>query len=81
MAGYAATNWYGLLAPAKTPTAVLNRINRDMSAALKSPDVIEALTSRGIDATPSSPAEFSAFIRAETVKWAKVVQAAGIKPE
>ena len=79
--GYAATNWYGLLAPAKTPPAVIDRINREMTAALKAPEVVEGLRSRGIDSAPNSPAEFSAFIRAEAVKWRPVVMQSGIKPD
>ena len=79
--GYAATNWYGLLAPAKTPAAVIDRINREMTAALKAPEVTEALKSRGIDAAPNSPAEFAAFIRAETSKWRPIVLQSGIKPD
>lgn len=79
--GYAATNWYGLLAPAKTPAAVIERINRELTAALKSPDVAEGLKTRGIDATPDSPAEFAAFIRAETVKWRPILQQSGIKAD
>ena len=79
--GYAATNWYGLLAPAKTPPAVIDRINREMTAALKAPEVVEGLRSRGIDSAPNSPAEFSAFIRAEAVKWRPVVLQSGIKPD
>ena len=58
-----------------------DRINRDMTAALKSPDVIENLKARGIDAAPNSPAEFGAFIRAESVKWRPIVQQSGIKPD
>lgn len=79
--GYGATNWYGLLAPPKTPKPVIDRINREMTAALKAPDVIENLKSRGIDATPDSPAEFAAFIRAEERKWTPIIKQAGIKPE
>lgn len=79
--GYAATNWYGLLAPAKTPTAIIDRINREMVAALTAPGVVEGLKSRGIDAAPSSPAEFAAFIRAENAKWIKIIKQSGIKGE
>jgi len=79
--GYAATNWYGLLAPAKTPPAIIDRINREMTAALRAPEVVEGLKSRGIDSAPNSPAEFSAFIRAEAVKWRPVVMQSGIKPD
>ena len=81
VAGYAATNWYGLLAPAKTPAAVIDRINREMTAALKAPEVVEGLKARGIDATPGSPAEFAAFIRSETVKWRPLLLQSGIKPD
>ena len=79
--GYAATNWYGLLAPARTPVAVINRINREMTAALKAPEVAEALKSRGIDAAPNSPAEFAAFIHAESAKWRPIVLQSGIKSD
>jgi tripartite-type tricarboxylate transporter receptor subunit TctC len=79
--GYAATNWYGLLAAARTPLAIINRINREMIAALKAPEVSEALKSRGIDPAPSSPAEFATFIRAENAKWGPLIRQSGIKPE
>jgi tripartite-type tricarboxylate transporter receptor subunit TctC len=79
--GYAATNWYGLLAPAKTPKPVIDRLNKEMVAALTAPDVAESLKSRGIDATPSSPAQFAAFIRAENSKWSQVIKQSGIKGE
>jgi tripartite-type tricarboxylate transporter receptor subunit TctC len=79
--GYAATNWYGLLAPPKTPKPVIDRINREMTAALKAPEVSDGLKARGIDATPSSPAEFAAFIRAEDRKWTPIISQAGIKPD
>ncbi len=79
--GYAATNWYGLLAPPRTPKPIIDRINREMTAALNAADVIDNLKSRGIDATPNSPAEFLAFIRAEDRKWTPIIKQAGIKPE
>lgn len=79
--GYAATNWYGLLAPPKTPKAVIDRINREMTAALKAPEVSDALKSRGIDPAASSPADFAAFIKAEDAKWSKVIRQSGIKAE
>jgi tripartite-type tricarboxylate transporter receptor subunit TctC len=79
--GYAATNWYGLLAPPKTPKPVIDRINREMTAALNAPDVIDNLKSRGIDSTPTSAADFATFIRAEDRKWTPIIKQAGIKPE
>jgi tripartite-type tricarboxylate transporter receptor subunit TctC len=79
--GYAATNWYGLFAPAKTPAAIIDRLNREMIAALTAPDVAQGLKSRGIDAVPSSPAQFAAFIKAENAKWLPVIRQSGMKPE
>ena len=79
--GYAATNWYGLLAPGKTPKPVIDRLNHEMVAALKTREVAEGLKSRGIDAAPSSPAEFAAYIRGENTKWSKVIKQSGIKGE
>jgi tripartite-type tricarboxylate transporter receptor subunit TctC len=78
--GYTATNWYGLIAPAKTPRAVVERINRDLVAALRSPEVVKQLNARGIDATPTSPAEYAKFIRVETDKWVPVIRKANIQP-
>lgn len=77
--GYAATNWYGLLAPAKTPQQIIERLNRDLVAALKSPDVIQQLKNNGIDAAPSTPSEFTRFILAEEKKWLPIIQKANIK--
>src|SRR4029079_19226277 len=62
--GYAAVNWYGLLAPAKTPPAVVARINKELVAALNAPEVVQQLRNRGIYATPTSPEVFRNFIHA-----------------
>ncbi|MDP2240083.1 MAG: tripartite tricarboxylate transporter substrate binding protein [Burkholderiales bacterium] len=77
--GYAATNWYGLLAPARTPKPVIDRFNKELVAALKSPDVIQQLKDRGIDATPGSPAEFTKFVREEEKKWVPIIKRSNIK--
>ncbi len=79
--GYAATNWYGLFAPARTPKAVVDRLNREMVAALKAPDVADGLKSRGIEAAPSTPEQFAAFIKSENAKWLPVIRQSGMKPE
>lgn len=79
--GYAAANWYGLFAPSKTPKPVVDRLYQEMVAALKAPDVAEQLKQRGIDAVPSSPDEFAAFIRAENTKWLPVIKQSGMKAE
>jgi len=77
--GYAATNWYGLLAPARTPKAVIDRFNKELVAALKSPDVVQQLKDRGIDASPGSPAEFTKFVRDEEKKWVPIIKRSNIK--
>ena len=79
--GYAATNWYGLLAPAGTPQNIVDRHNREIVAALKAPDVVQQLKDQGIDAAPSSPAEFTRFIAAEEKKWVPIIRKSNIKVE
>jgi tripartite-type tricarboxylate transporter receptor subunit TctC len=77
--GFEANNWYGIVVPAKTPRAIINRLNKDVAAALTSPDVKELLFKQGLDAAPDTPEEFGAYIKSELAKWAKVVKAAGLK--
>lgn len=79
--GYLATNWYGLLAPGKTPAPVLARLNRDFVAALKAPDVVKQLKDRGIDAAPSTAAEYLGFVQSEQKRWGPIIKAANIKAE
>ena len=80
--GYARVDgsvWYGLLAPAGTPTSVIAKLNAESRRVLAMPDVKEKLTRAGIDAAGGSPEEFGRFIRAELDKWGPVVKAAGVK--
>jgi tripartite-type tricarboxylate transporter receptor subunit TctC len=77
--GYVATNWYGYVAPAATPRAIIERLHKETVAILNLPDVKETLLNRGIDAVPSSPEQFAAHIRKETDKWTKVIREAGLK--
>ncbi|HEY9447655.1 MAG TPA: tripartite tricarboxylate transporter substrate binding protein [Burkholderiales bacterium] len=79
--GYAAENWYGLLAPAKTPKPVIDRLNKDLVAALKAPDVVQQLKARGIDAAPGTPQDFAGYIRAEDKKWVPLIKKSNIKDE
>ena len=79
--GYEVTAWYGVSAPAKTPPAVVERLNSEMLRALKLPDVREQLKSQGADPVGSTPAQYTAFMQNEISKWAKVIAAAGIKGE
>jgi tripartite-type tricarboxylate transporter receptor subunit TctC len=79
--GYEANNWYGLLAPAKTPPAIIERLNREVVKVLNMPNVKEQLFRSGLDASPSTPKEFGAYIKSEMAKWSKVVKASGAKAE
>ncbi len=81
LAGYRATGWYGLLAPAKTPTDVITRLHNEASQVLKSKDVVEKFATMGSEAVGNTPTEFAEFIRSEADKWGKVVRAAGMKPD
>ena len=78
--GYAAVNWYGLHAPAKTPPHVIERLNKELVAVLKSPDIVQQLKDRGIEATPSSPADYAKFMRDEEAKWLPVIRKSNIRP-
>jgi len=77
VAGYDATIWQGILAPAGTPAAIINRLNRDIVTLLGMSEVKEQFKKQGADTSPSSPEEFGAYIRSEIPKWAKVVKASG----
>jgi len=76
---YNVTGWYGLYAPAGTPAGIVRRLYAGTKRALNSPDVKEKLAKTGNEVVASSPEEFTAFLRAETAKWAKVIRDSGIK--
>jgi tripartite-type tricarboxylate transporter receptor subunit TctC len=75
-----AENWYGMVAPAGTPPAIVAKINKAAVEALRTPEVKEKLAAQGAVLIGDKPDEFAAFIRSEIDKWAKVANAAGIKP-
>lgn len=79
--GYESAAWYGLVAPAGTPREVVARLYKETVAILNAPDVRERFARDGTEVVAGTPEEFDAYIRAEIVKWAKVVKSAGIKPE
>ena len=79
--GFTNTTWYGLLAPAGTPKAIVNRINAEMRKAVKSPEFIKHLELIGLEPASSSPEEFHAMIRDELKRWTKVIKDAGITAE
>ena len=79
--GYEAVQWFGVLAPAGTPRAVITRLHAEIAKVLQQADIRDRLSKDGAEPVASTPEEFAAFIKAETAKWAKVVRDAGIKPE
>lgn len=79
--GYAASGWYGLLAPAKTAPEIVARLEAEAIKATRAPEVAERLTASGAEPLGSTAAEFAALIRSEIEKWARVVKATGMKTE
>lgn len=79
--GYDASNWYGFLVPKTTPQEVIDRLNKAVNYALGRPEVVQALLNMGMDPTPTSPAEFQAFLDADFARWSELVKALGLKPE
>ena len=79
--GYEAASWYALLAPANTPPAVLDLLNREVVQILRADDVRERLGAQGLETTGSSRQELAARVSQDLVKWQRVVKAAGIKVE
>src|SRR5438477_3931184 len=78
--GYVVTTWYGIFAPAGTPTAIVNRLHAEMVKAMQTPDVRAKLEGIGADGSVSrSPEEFAALVRADTVRYAKIVKDIGIR--
>ena len=76
---YVATTWNGILAPANTPRAIVDRLNKAFVEAIKSREVIEAFEKIGQEPLTSTPEEFSAFLKAESAKWARVIDKAHIQ--
>jgi len=79
--GYEAAGWYGIVAPKGTPPAVVDKLNRQVNAALADAATRKRFTDLGCNVFTGSPADFEKFIRAEIDKWAKVVKFAGIKAD
>jgi tripartite-type tricarboxylate transporter receptor subunit TctC len=79
LAGYSAYVWLGLLAPRGTPAPVVERLNRELKAALATPEVRGYFTEAGIEPLGTTPAEFDAFFRDERDRWARVVKDTGAK--
>lgn len=79
--GYEITPWSGYVVPKKTPEAIVRRLNAEINKALFSPSVSERLMAMGSTPIGGTPEAFEAHMRREMAKWAKVLRAAGVKPE
>jgi tripartite-type tricarboxylate transporter receptor subunit TctC len=77
--GYDVSVWYGVLAPAGTPAPVITRLHSELTKIIQLADIRERWATLGAEPLQSTPAEFAAFLKADVVKWAKVVRAAGVK--
>jgi tripartite-type tricarboxylate transporter receptor subunit TctC len=78
---FSIATWFGLLGPAGMPADLVARIQRDVARVLATPDIRNRLVDLGVDIVANSPEEFSAYLRTEIVRYAKVIKDAGIKPE
>jgi tripartite-type tricarboxylate transporter receptor subunit TctC len=79
--GFDVDLWYAMLAPAKTPREVTEKLNAELHQILNVPTVRDKLSGQGLQATPSTPEQYSALLRSDIDKWAKVIKAAGIRAE
>jgi tripartite-type tricarboxylate transporter receptor subunit TctC len=75
--GYNVTSWYGLFAPSGTPAPIIDKLNAEVAALLKAPDVDKRLAAMGAEAAPTTPEEFGRIVRSEIARWAPVVKASG----
>jgi tripartite-type tricarboxylate transporter receptor subunit TctC len=79
--GYETDNWYGVVAPAKTPRAIVNRLNTELTRALLAADIKEALLKQGLEVAPGTPEAFGKYMRSEYYKWGKLIREAGIQAQ
>jgi len=79
--GYSGGTWYGVLCPAGTPADIVARVSTEVRKGLVAAEVKAAFAAQGIEPAGNSPAEFGAFMRDESAKWAKVIREAGIKAQ
>jgi tripartite-type tricarboxylate transporter receptor subunit TctC len=78
--GFELNSWYGYMAPAGTPKAIVNRMYQEVAAAVKKPDIVEWMKQNGLDPVASTPEEYGAHIRTELVKYAKALKDAKVQP-
>lgn len=81
LANYEATSWFGVVAPAGTPPAIVARLHKDIAATLRSPAMMERFAKSGARLVGNTPEEFAAQIRAERAQWGEIIRTANIKAE
>ena len=79
--GYAVSLWYGIMAPAQTPNNIVNKLSEELRKAVAMPEMAEKMVAQGYENAICTPEEMDATVRADLIKWAKVVKSAGITPE
>jgi tripartite-type tricarboxylate transporter receptor subunit TctC len=79
--GYEVSPWFGVLVPARTPPALVTRLNSEIVKVLQSPAIRERFAAEGVEPVGNTPAQFAAYIRLELVKWGKVLEDAGIRAD
>jgi tripartite-type tricarboxylate transporter receptor subunit TctC len=79
--GYEVNPWFGVLLPARTPPALVSRLNGEILKVLQIPAMRERFAAEGFEAAGNTPAQFAAYIKTEQVKWAKVIKDAGIRAD
>jgi tripartite-type tricarboxylate transporter receptor subunit TctC len=79
--GFESYNWQGIIAPAGTPQPIIDRLNKELNAVLKDPEVAKAIEASGSQAAGGTPQEFADFIKSESAKWAQVIKEAKITPQ
>jgi tripartite-type tricarboxylate transporter receptor subunit TctC len=79
--GFDASLYYGLVAPAGTPRPIIDKLNKELQAALASNEVKKQLGLDGTEITPGTPEDYAAFIDKDEKKWSRLVKASGVEPE
>lgn len=81
MPDYEVSGWYGVAAPARTPAAIVRRLNAEIVSQLQRPDVKERLAANGAEVVAGTPEQFASYIQTEIAKWEKIIKAAGIRAD
>jgi len=79
--GFVVSTWYGPLAPAKTPAAIVTRLNGELQKMVQRREILDRFANEGIEPMSGTPEQYAAHIRSEIARWAKVIKAAGIRPQ